>query len=166
MFAFFVGNHLQYSEKCLTHFDNADMELGGWETERRLTFPTLRFSLTEVFTSFILRLRASFSTSKLGRIGLIFKRMILSTSRCELDSSKPDRIGLNKEYTECRAFSPVVRIGSPPPHPQASVVPPPPAHLVPKGEHTRLRERGRGEPVRTKEQTLWYSRYSIIPLRG
>ncbi len=48
----------------------------------------------------------------------------------------------------------------PPPHPQASVAPP----LVPGG-HTRLRERRRGEPIRTKVKTLWYFRYSIIPLR-
>ncbi len=26
-------------------------------------------------------------------------------------------------------------------------------------------ERGQGEPIRTKGHTLWYSRYSIIPLR-
>jgi hypothetical protein len=28
-----------------------------------------------------------------------------------------------------------------------------------------LRERGKGEPIRTKGQTLWYSRCSIIPLQ-
>jgi hypothetical protein len=36
-------------------------------------------------------------------------------------------------------------------------------------KHSRLRERGRGEkPIRTKGQTLWYTRYSIksiTPLR-
>ncbi len=34
-----------------------------------------------------------------------------------------------------------------------------------RGGHTRLRERERWEPIRTKAQTFWYSRYSIIPLR-
>ncbi len=43
------------------------------------------------------------------------------------------------------------------PNPQASVDPP---HVVPRGRHTRLPERGLGEPIRTKEQALWYSRYS------
>ncbi len=28
-----------------------------------------------------------------------------------------------------------------------------------------MRERGRGEPIRTKGHTLWYSRHSIIPVR-
>ncbi len=51
-----------------------------------------------------------------------------------------------------------------PPHLQASVAPPRFGSLE-DGGHTRLRERGRGEPIRTKEQTLWDSRYSIIPLR-
>jgi hypothetical protein len=40
------------------------------------------------------------------------------------------------EFTVCQAFAPVVRIGSPPPRPLASVVPP----LDPGGGHTRLRE--------------------------
>ncbi len=31
--------------------------------------------------------------------------------------------------------------------------------------HTRFREGGGGSQIRTKGQTLWYSRYSIIPLR-
>jgi hypothetical protein len=33
------------------------------------------------------------------------------------------------------------------------------------GGHTRLRERGRLEPIRKKKQTLWCTRYCIIPLR-
>jgi hypothetical protein len=40
---------------------------------------------------------------------------------------------------------------APPPHSQASVAPPP--LLVPReGRHTRLKERGRGEPIRTKDR--------------
>jgi hypothetical protein len=59
------------------------------------------------------------------------------------------------------SFSPVVRIGTPPPpHKQASVYPPP--LLVPGGGHTRLRERGWGVPIRTRGQTLWYSRYTVL----
>ncbi len=56
-------------------------------------------------------------------------------------------------YTECQAFSPVVRIGSYRPlPPQASVASSPP--LVPRrAGHTPLRERGRGEP-RGEEATL------------
>ncbi len=46
----------------------------------------------------------------------------------------------------------------PPPQPQASVVPP-----FSRGGDTR--ERDDGEAIRTKAQTLWYSWYSIIPLR-
>ena len=56
----------------------------------------------------------------------------------------------------------------PPRHPQASVAPP--THLVP--EHTLACGKGGGrgprtlsDPVRTKGQTLWYSRYCIIPPR-
>jgi hypothetical protein len=33
------------------------------------------------------------------------------------------------------------------------------------GGHTRLRERAWADPIRTRGQTLCYSRYSIIPLR-
>ncbi len=50
---------------------------------------------------------------------------------------------------------------SPTPYLQASVAPP----FVPGGDTTRLRKRGQGEPIRTKGQTLWDSRYSIILLR-
>ncbi len=71
----------------------------------------------------------------------------------------PSLLSFSWEYTECQAFSPVVRIGSPP-HPQASVATSP---LWFRGGHTRLRKRGRGEPIQTKGQTLWCS--SIIPLR-
>ncbi len=52
----------------------------------------------------------------------------------------------------------------PPPHPHASVAPP---GFRGGGGHTRLRklrERGWVDPIRTRGQTLWYSRYSIIPL--
>jgi hypothetical protein len=48
-----------------------------------------------------------------------------------------------------------------PPTSPASEYPPP---LWFWGGHTRLRERGQEEPIRTKGQTLWYSRYSIIHL--
>ncbi len=51
---------------------------------------------------------------------------------------------------------------SPPPHPQASVSPSP--FGCGWGEHTRLRERGWGVPVRTRGQTLWYSRYTVYVL--
>ncbi len=49
-----------------------------------------------------------------------------------------------------------------PPHPQENV---PIPSLVPGGGggQTRLRERGWGVPIRTRGQTLWYSRY-ICPL--
>ncbi len=47
----------------------------------------------------------------------------------------------------------------PPPHPQASVAP---LWVGGGGGHIRLRERGWADPIRTKGQTLWYSRYSII----
>ncbi len=44
----------------------------------------------------------------------------------------------------------------------------PPRPLTDKGGegNTRLRERGRGDHVQTKGQTLWYSRYSTITLRA
>ncbi len=37
--------------------------------------------------------------------------------------------------------------------------------FVPGGGRTRLRQRGWADPIRTRGQTLWYSRYSTIPLR-
>jgi hypothetical protein len=57
------------------------------------------------------------------------------------------------EYTECQAFFPVVRIGSP--HP-----------LTPKGggRHTRLRERRVGRP-NSDEETDTLVLYTVIPLR-
>jgi hypothetical protein len=64
-------------------------------------------------------------------------RMILSTLQC--CSDRKTFSFFHRVYsTEFQAFSPVVRIGSPPPHP--SVAPHP---LVP-GVGARLRERGRG----------------------
>ncbi len=53
-----------------------------------------------------------------------------------------------------KAFSLVVQIGSPCPDPKASIAPPPPPGSG--GTHS-LGERGRGEPIRTKGQTLRYS---------
>ncbi len=44
------------------------------------------------------------------------------------------------------------------PSPAGVCVPPPP--LVPVGGHTRLRERGWGFLIQTREQTLWHSRYT------
>jgi hypothetical protein len=40
-----------------------------------------------------------------------------------------------------------------------------PSHLWFQGGTHSLAGEGAGEPIRTKRQTLWYSRYSIIPLR-
>ncbi len=58
-------------------------------------------------------------------------------------------------------FSPVVRIGTPPPpHPQASVSPP--LWFRWRGEkHSLAGERVRGVPIGTRGQTLWYSRYLL-----
>ncbi len=67
------------------------------------------------------------------------------------------------EYTECQAFSPVVRIGSPPPAPSPTserCISPP---LFPKGGTHSLAGEWTGELSRTKGQTLWNSMYSIIP---
>jgi hypothetical protein len=59
------------------------------------------------------------------------------------------------ELTECQAFSPVVRIGSPrPPHLRAIVAPPP---LLDPGGDTPACGRGGEGIIRTKGQTLWYS---------
>jgi hypothetical protein len=39
--------------------------------------------------------------------------------------------------------------------------------LVPRARtHSLAREGAGGEPIRTKGQTLWYSRHSVIPLRA
>jgi hypothetical protein len=59
--------------------------------------------------------------------------------------------GRTTEYTECQAFSAVVRIGSPRPLTRKRVLPP---SLVPRGGHTHLRERELGEPIRKKGQTF------------
>ncbi len=64
------------------------------------------------------------------------------------------------EYKDCQAFCLHAWIG--PPHPQASVAPP---LWVQEGRHTWVRGRGWGDPIPTKGQTLWYSMYTIIPLR-
>jgi hypothetical protein len=53
-----------------------------------------------------------------------------------------------------RFFSSRPNWDPPPPHPEASVSP-----LRFRGGHTRLRESGWGVPIRTRGQTLWYSRY-------
>jgi hypothetical protein len=59
-------------------------------------------------------------------------------------------------------FLSVVRIGSPPaPSLARECCPPPP--LAPGGIPSLG---GGGEPIQTKGQTLWYSRYSIIFLRA
>ncbi len=51
----------------------------------------------------------------------------------------------------------------PPPPPRRRVCPPP---LVLGGGHTHLRERGVGGPNSDKEQTLWYSSYTVNVLRA
>jgi hypothetical protein len=67
------------------------------------------------------------------------------------------------EYTECQAFCPVVRIGSPTPSP-ASAAPP---LWIQVRRHTRLRGRDWRDPILTKGQTLWYSMYTItLPFRS
>jgi len=49
------------------------------------------------------------------------------------------------EYTECQAFYPVVRIGTPP------------LPLCPRGETYSLAGDGVGDPIPTMGQTLWYT---------
>ncbi len=72
------------------------------------------------------------------------------------------------EYTECQAFSPVVRIGSPTLSPVSESVarPLPPPPLILRWDTIACGRGCRGEPIRTKGQTFcfWYSRYSMIPL--
>jgi len=57
------------------------------------------------------------------------------------------------DYTDCQAFCPVVRIGSPSPSQQASVAPP----LDPRGEKNSLVREGVGGPISDEVQALWYS---------
>ncbi len=47
-------------------------------------------------------------------------------------------------------------------HPQDNVAP----LWVQGGRHTRLQGKGLGDLIPTMGQTLWYSRYTIIPERG
>ncbi len=64
------------------------------------------------------------------------------------------------EYPECLAFSSIVRLGPSPLTCKRML----PSSLVPEGTHSLAGEWA-GEPIRTKGQTLWHSRYSVIPLR-
>jgi hypothetical protein len=51
--------------------------------------------------------------------------------------------GMDAENTECQAFFPIVRVGSPPPQPQRSVAPPP---FGSEGETHSLAGKGAGGP--------------------
>jgi hypothetical protein len=62
-----------------------------------------------------------------------------------------------REYTECQAFYPVVRIGSPHPLTCKRVLFPP--LWIQGGRHTHFR-RGWGESIPTMGHTLWYSMYT------
>ncbi len=67
-------------------------------------------------------------------------------------------------YTEYQSVCPFVGFGSPPPpHAQASVAPP---LCIQGGDTLACGGRGWGNPIPTKEQTLWCSMYTIILLRG
>jgi hypothetical protein len=55
-------------------------------------------------------------------------------------------------------------LAPPAPSPAGEGSQPPPPRFQ-GGGHTLLRGRGKGEPIWTKGQTLWYSRYCIITLR-
>ncbi len=57
-----------------------------------------------------------------------------------------------------QAFFPFVRIGSPTPSAARECCFP---TLWVQGGDTRLREKGWGDPILTKGQTLWYSMYTI-----
>ncbi len=50
----------------------------------------------------------------------------------------------------------------PPPRPLSRKRVLPPTFGSTGSGHTRLREKGAGEPIWTKGRTLWYSRYSIV----
>ena len=69
---------------------------------------------------------------------------------------------MTTEWTERVAFSPVVRRDSPTPSPAGEVVAPP---LWFQGGNT-LGGEGVGVPIRTRGQTLWYSRYICTVLCG
>ncbi len=71
------------------------------------------------------------------------------------------------KYTECKAFYPVVWIGSTHPLAHRRVLLPFPLLWVQGGRHTLLQGRGRGDPIPTKEQTLFLllMYHTIIPLR-
>ncbi len=72
------------------------------------------------------------------------------------------------EYTECRAFSPVLRSGSSAPSAPSECCPPPPFGSKGQGQtHSLAGEvpRGANPDEGTESETLWYSRFSIIPLR-
>jgi hypothetical protein len=70
-------------------------------------------------------------------------------------------IDYTTEYTECQAFSPVVRIGFPRPLTGKRVLPPPP--LVPwggGGTHSLGGEGAGG--ANSDKNTLWHTRYYTI----
>ncbi len=70
--------------------------------------------------------------------------------------------GVDKVYKSARLSLKSFKRLPPPPHPQARVPNPPGSR---GGGHILLRGRGKGEPIWTKGQTLWCSRYCIITLR-
>ncbi len=75
---------------------------------------------------------------------------------CKFDLSKKNTqksLAKKLKYTKCKAFYPVVRTGSPTPHPQENV--------GSKGGDTLACEGGGGGPIPTMGQTN-----SIIPLRA
>jgi hypothetical protein len=74
------------------------------------------------------------------------------------DGTYRDTLTLHSlEYSECQAFYPVVRIGSPIQSPARECWSSPPL-WVQGGRHTRLPGRGSEDPIPTMGQTLWYSR--------
>jgi hypothetical protein len=75
------------------------------------------------------------------------------------------RIVEGTEYPERQTVCPVVRIGAPNFLARNRVLLPPPL-WVQVWRHTRVREKGWGDPIPPKGQTLWYSLCSVIPLRS
>jgi hypothetical protein len=67
-------------------------------------------------------------------------------------------IGSNTEDTQGQVFLPVVRIGCPASLAGKRV-------LLHKVGDTLARGGGGGDPIPTMGRTLWYSRYTVIPLR-